>query len=117
MIGSWAGAMGHTQWMPEVWLHMGVDYDHDGRINAVRQARRRVRRHRALSRRARQLSARRSLGLRGHVPPARKLADKRTWRTYAEWQALGVCRADGKAFARPERPREAVVPVAAARPS
>src|SRR5262249_33478286 len=25
MIGSWAGAMGHTQWMPEVWLNMGVD--------------------------------------------------------------------------------------------
>ena len=33
MIGSWAGAMGHTQWMPEVWLHMGVDYDHDGRAS------------------------------------------------------------------------------------
>ena len=33
MIGSWAGAMGHTQWMPEVWLHMGVDYDKDGKIN------------------------------------------------------------------------------------
>jgi lytic murein transglycosylase len=33
MIGSWAGAMGHTQWMPEVWLHMGVDYNHDGRIS------------------------------------------------------------------------------------
>ncbi|MBV9632916.1 MAG: lytic murein transglycosylase, partial [Xanthobacteraceae bacterium] len=32
MIGSWAGAMGHTQWMPEVWLHMGVDYDQNGRI-------------------------------------------------------------------------------------
>ena len=32
MIGSWAGAMGHTQWMPEVWLNMGVDYDRDGRI-------------------------------------------------------------------------------------
>ena len=32
MIGSWAGAMGHTQWMPEVWLHMGVDYDKDGRV-------------------------------------------------------------------------------------
>ncbi len=31
MIGSWAGAMGHTQWMPEVWLHMGVDFNHDGR--------------------------------------------------------------------------------------
>ena len=33
MIGSWAGAMGHTQWMPEVWLRIGVDYDKDGRIN------------------------------------------------------------------------------------
>ena len=33
MIGSWAGAMGHTQWMPEVWLHMGVDFDRDGRVS------------------------------------------------------------------------------------
>src|SRR6185312_4397524 len=33
MVGSWAGAMGHTQWMPEVWLHMGVDYDRDGRAS------------------------------------------------------------------------------------
>jgi lytic murein transglycosylase len=33
MVGSWAGAMGHTQWMPEVWLHMGVDFNGDGRIS------------------------------------------------------------------------------------
>ena len=33
MIGSWAGAMGHTQWMPEVWLNMGVDFDKDGRVS------------------------------------------------------------------------------------
>jgi membrane-bound lytic murein transglycosylase B len=33
MIGSWAGAMGHTQWMPEVWLRIGVDFDRDGRIS------------------------------------------------------------------------------------
>src|SRR3984957_7416997 len=33
MIGSWAGAMGHTQWMPEVWLLVGLDYDHDGRAS------------------------------------------------------------------------------------
>jgi membrane-bound lytic murein transglycosylase B len=25
MRGSWAGAMGHTQWMPEVWLNVGMD--------------------------------------------------------------------------------------------
>ena len=30
MRGSWAGAMGHTQWMPEVWLNVGMDYDGDG---------------------------------------------------------------------------------------
>ena len=33
MIGSWAGAMGHTQWMPEVWLNMGVDFNGDGRVS------------------------------------------------------------------------------------
>ena len=33
MRGSWAGAMGHTQWMPEVWLNVGIDYDHDGRVS------------------------------------------------------------------------------------
>ena len=33
MVGSWAGAMGHTQWMPEVWLNMGADGNGDGRIS------------------------------------------------------------------------------------
>jgi membrane-bound lytic murein transglycosylase B len=33
MIGSWAGAMGHTQWMPEVWLNMGLDFNGDGRVS------------------------------------------------------------------------------------
>ena len=33
MVGSWAGAMGHTQWMPEVWLHVGMDYNNDGKIS------------------------------------------------------------------------------------
>src|SRR5437868_8511072 len=33
MNGSWAGAMGHTQWMPEVWLNMGFDYAGDGRVS------------------------------------------------------------------------------------
>src|SRR5438046_3114303 len=33
MRGSWAGAMGHTQWMPEVWLNVGMDYDKDRRVS------------------------------------------------------------------------------------
>ena len=35
MVGSWAGAMGHTQWMPEVWLNVGIDYDGDVRVNPL----------------------------------------------------------------------------------
>src|SRR5215831_18361729 len=37
MNGSWAGAMGHTQWMPEVWLRLGADYDVDGKISPFGQ--------------------------------------------------------------------------------
>jgi len=31
MLGSWAGAMGHVQFMPSVFVRYAVDYDHDGR--------------------------------------------------------------------------------------
>ena len=57
MIGSWAGAMGHTQWMPEVWLHHGRRFRPRRPRHAVRQARRFARRHRALSGRARRNTA------------------------------------------------------------
>lgn len=33
MTGSWAGAMGHTQWMPEVWLNIGTDFNNNGKIS------------------------------------------------------------------------------------
>jgi lytic murein transglycosylase len=33
MVGSWAGAMGHTQFMPEAWLNASVDFNGDGRRN------------------------------------------------------------------------------------
>lgn len=31
MLGSWAGAMGHTQFMPSSWADYAVDFDGDGR--------------------------------------------------------------------------------------
>ena len=31
MIGSWAGAMGHLQFMPSTFIQYAVDYEHDGR--------------------------------------------------------------------------------------
>lgn len=32
-VGSWAGGMGHTQFIPSTWLEQGVDGDFDGHIN------------------------------------------------------------------------------------
>jgi lytic murein transglycosylase len=102
MIGSWAGAMGHTQWMPEVWLHMGVDYDRTGRITPFGKP------DDSLAGTARYLLERgkyrrgEAWGCEVKLPGGhRRLADNRTWRAYTKWQELGVARADGAAFARP----------------
>ena len=55
--------------------------------HALRQAGRFTRRHRALSGRARRISARRGLGLRGQTRRPRGAA---AGARYAQWQALGV---------------------------
>ncbi|MBU2978603.1 lytic murein transglycosylase [Alteromonas sp. C1M14] len=33
MVGSWAGAMGHTQFMPSAYMHYAIDGDGDGQVN------------------------------------------------------------------------------------
>jgi len=101
MIGSWAGAMGHTQWMPEVWLHVGVDYDRDGRASPFGKP------DDSFAGTARYLLERgkyrrgEAWGCEVTLPAGRgRLADNRTMRSYAKWQELGVRRADGASFAR-----------------
>lgn len=113
MIGSWAGAMGHTQWMPEVWLHMGVDYDRDGRITPFGKP------DDALAGTARYLVDRgkwrrgEAWGCEVSIPAGHaRLADNRTWRSYATWHELGVTRADGASFARPNDQAKLWLPVA-----
>jgi lytic murein transglycosylase len=109
MIGSWAGAMGHTQWMPEVWLHMGVDFDHDGRISPYGPP------DDALAGTARFL-AERGKYRRGEAwgcevaLPDRHGSDH-VHRTYAAWRERGVARTDGTAFARPDDKARLTVPV------
>jgi lytic murein transglycosylase len=102
MIGSWAGAMGHTQWMPEVWLRIGVDYDRDGRANPFGKP------DDALAGTARYLVERgkyrrgETWGCEVKLPHGgHRYADNRTWRTYATWHEHGIRRADNAAFARP----------------
>ncbi|MGA8889426.1 MAG: peptidoglycan-binding protein, partial [Pseudolabrys sp.] len=113
MIGSWAGAMGHTQWMPEVWLHVGVDYDHDGRASPFGKP------DDSFAGTARYLLERgnyrrgEAWGCEVTLPAGRgRLADNRTMRSYAKWQELGVRRADGAPFAQPGDQVKLWLPVA-----
>lgn len=102
MLGSWAGAMGHTQWMPEVWLNLGVDYDGDGHPSPYSIPD-------ALAGSSRYLIKRGSYQ-RGvpwgfevrmdGLPEA--AADAKTWRTVEEWAKRGVTPAGGGRFALPK---------------
>ncbi|MEJ2625857.1 MAG: lytic murein transglycosylase [Pseudolabrys sp.] len=109
MIGSWAGAMGHTQWMPEVWLKMGVDFDHDGHVFPFGKP------DDAFAGTAHYLVT------RGHYRRGERWGHEVTlpahlrirggWHSYAQWHAEGVRRAEGKAFPRPHDKARLWVPV------
>ena len=100
MVGSWAGAMGHTQWMPEVWLNVGFDYDGDGRVSPFGAP------DDALGSTARYLVERGKYrrgehwGYEVRLPAGFKARDAS--RTYAAWSAAGIGRADGGTFPRPQ---------------
>ena len=99
MVGSWAGAMGHTQWMPEVWLNMGVDYNHDGRISPFGPP------DDALAGTARYIAQRghyrrgEGWGYEVRLPQGLS-ASTSGMRAISAWQKAGVKRADGSAFPR-----------------
>jgi membrane-bound lytic murein transglycosylase B len=107
MIGSWAGAMGHTQWMPEVWLNVGIDYDGDGRISPYGEP------DDALGSTARFFVERgkyrrgKHWGYEVRLPRSHSDAS----RSYAAWQALGVTRADGQPFPQPNATARPWIPV------
>jgi membrane-bound lytic murein transglycosylase B len=107
MRGSWAGAMGHTQWMPEVWLNVGIDYDHDGRVSPFGKP------DDALGSTARYLVNRGKYhpgehwGYEVHATSASAHGN----RTYAAWAGAGVTRADGAPFPQPNASAKLWTPV------
>ena len=109
MRGSWAGAMGHTQWMPEVWLNVGFDYDGDGRVSPFGHP------DDALGSTARYL-VRRGKYRRGEhwgyeVRVPQGFGGGESSRSYAAWQKAGVARADGHPFPQPGATAKLWVPV------
>ncbi len=100
MTGSWAGAMGHTQWMPEVWLKIGLDYNKDGRISPFGPP------DDALAGTAQYLlkrgAYRRGEGWGYEVRlPAGMAPGASGMRTISSWHERGVRQANGKPFPRP----------------
>ncbi len=104
MRGSWAGAMGHTQWMPEVWLNIGADYDGDGRVNPFGKP------NDALAGTCRYL-LQRGRYRKGEPWGYEVRGQPSGSRTYAEWQQAGIVRADGKPYAQPNARAKGWVPV------
>jgi lytic murein transglycosylase len=108
MVGSWAGAMGHTQWMPEVWLNLGIDYDGDGKISPFGAP------DDALGTTARYFVERGKYRRGEHWGfevrmPATHVGNAA--RSYAAWQAHGVTRADGEPFPQPAATARPWIPV------
>lgn len=101
MIGSWAGAMGHTQWMPEVWLSMGVDFNGDGRVSPFGPP------DDALAGTARYI-LQRGKYRRGEawgyevILPSGLSAEGGGMRRIAAWRELGVREAGGRPFPHPD---------------
>jgi membrane-bound lytic murein transglycosylase B len=107
MRGSWAGAMGHTQWMPEVWLNVGIDYDGDGKISPFGKP------DDALGATAKYLLNRGKYhrgehwGYEVRAPGGAASGS----RSYAAWSSAGVTRADGQTFAQPDAKAQLWIPV------
>jgi membrane-bound lytic murein transglycosylase B len=100
MLGSWAGAMGHTQFIPTSYLAYAVDIDGDGRRDIWESV------PDALGTAANLLAKNgwRSGNTWGYevvLPPGAGRHAEET-RTVAEWQQLGLTRPDGKSFPRLE---------------
>jgi membrane-bound lytic murein transglycosylase B len=107
MRGSWAGAMGHTQWMPEVWLNVGIDYDKDGKVSPFGKP------DDALASSARYLINRGKYRRGEHWGYEVKTngGPVSGSRSYEKWAALGVARADGQAFTQPKASAQMWTPV------
>ncbi len=116
--GSWAGAFGPTQFMPSTFKRFAVDFDRDGRRDVVGTPVDMM------------ASTANMLKSNGWVPGAtwgyevvlpkgfnHMQADRATQKTLREWSALGVRRASGQAFPRPEDRGYVLVPAGAQGPA
>ncbi|MGE0240779.1 MAG: lytic murein transglycosylase [Parvibaculaceae bacterium] len=109
--GSWAGAMGHTQFIPTSWLRYAVDWTGDGKKDIWNS------KADALASTANYLAEAgwkndRPWGWEVKLPAKfdRALIGRSNWRSVAEWAKLGVRPARGGSFGAPQADAFVMVP-------
>jgi membrane-bound lytic murein transglycosylase B len=118
MVGSWAGAMGHTQFMPSSFMRYAVDYNGDGRKdiwNSVQDA---------LGSTANYLNnfgwrPGETWGYEIRLPNGFDFAGARQMdrAPLSQWQAMGIQRVSGQAFPRPNDMARLYMPAGASGPA
>ncbi len=118
MKGSWAGAMGHTQFIPTTYLDYAVDFTGDGTRDIWRAI------SDALASTANFLKEKgwntgETWGYEVVLPEGfdYALADGGTQRTLAEWANFGITRPNGRPFPRPSDAARLIVPAGANGPA
>ena len=103
LVGSWAGAFGPTQFMPSAYKANAVDFDRDGRRDAVASVPDMIASTANYLKKAGWVEGH-TWGYEVVVPATFNflLADRRHARTLSEWHRLGLVRPGGQPFPRPD---------------
>lgn len=111
LTGSWAGAFGHTQFMPTTYARIAVDFDGDGRRDLVRSI------PDALASTANYLKQSgwqrdQIWGFEVKLPKTFDAAQagRKNKRSFATWRALGVERIDGRPLPAPDATAALILP-------
>ncbi len=118
MEGSWAGAMGHTQFMPSSWKAYAADYNGDGRRDiwtsipdALASTANYLKKHGWQTGKTWGYEVKLPAGFDYH------LADGDKTLTLGEWSRYGVRRSNGRDFPRPSDKGILVLPAGASGPA
>ncbi|MDE2446039.1 MAG: lytic murein transglycosylase, partial [Alphaproteobacteria bacterium] len=110
-VGSWAGAMGHTQFIPSSYVSFAVDWNGDGKRDIWDT------KEDALASTANYLAKAgwkndRPWGWEVKLPDNfdRSLIGRAHWRTVSEWMKLGITQMNGKPFSAPQADSFVMIP-------
>lgn len=98
LVGSWAGAFGHTQFMPSTFQRLAVDFDNDGRRDIVDSVPDALGSTANFLKRAGWVTGE-PWGYEVRLPPGYGgPSGRRNRKAMAEWKRLGIQRIDGAAL-------------------